>query len=65
MSARTLAIGLSFGVLALAGCKSAPLDDAYRAHYTTPPPPDGVVLPYPPPPINQPALASQPLMPQQ
>jgi hypothetical protein len=53
MSARTIALALSLGVLALAGCKSAAPDNSYRAHYTTTPPPDGVVLPYPPPPINQ------------
>jgi hypothetical protein len=45
MSARTLALALSLGVLAVAGCKSAPLDDIYRAHYTTTPPPGAVVLP--------------------
>jgi hypothetical protein len=56
MSARTIALALSLGVLALAGCKSAEPDNSYRAHYTTAPPPDGVVLPYPPPPINPPPL---------
>jgi hypothetical protein len=56
MSARTLALALSLGVLALAGCKSAELGESYRAHYTTTPPPGAVVPPYPAPQTVQPPL---------
>jgi hypothetical protein len=60
MSARTLAFALSLGVFVLAGCKSAPLDDVYRAHYTTTPPLGAVVLPYPPQTVQPPLVIPQP-----